>query len=272
MAVKLSAITFIFNDAEGDFIEPCLQSLSFADEIIVIDNGASERTLSLVKKYTDKIYSCAAKDFALRHNLGSEKAKGDWLLFIDSDERVSQRLSQEIKRVVENPESSLGAYSILRINYYLGKLVRHGDRLPDYVTRLFTRTALKKWTGIIHESTEIEGKVGKISAPIYHLTHRDVDSMVLKTLNFSRHEARIRLDINHPPVVWWRLLRVCFTEFWHRFVKLQAWRQGTEGWIDGLIQVFSYFIIYAQLWEMQRKEPLEKTYREIDKKIISGEI
>ena len=84
-----------------------------------------------------------------------------------------------------------------------------------------------------------------------HISHRDLSSMLNKTLDFTTYESGLRLKTNHPLVVPWRIVRVMLTEFWLRFVKLSAWRDGVEGIIDGLFQVFNSFIIYARLWESQ---------------------
>lgn len=266
----LTVVVFTFWPEEETYVEACLKSVNFADEIIVIDNGATPETLDIVKRYTKKIYLTPTKNFAERHNLGREKASGDWILFIDSDERVSVSLSQEISRAVKTPD--LDAYELRRVNYFLAKEVKFGDRFPDYVTRLFKKDKLQSWSGEIHESSFVDGKIGRLSSPLYHLTHRDIFSMVEKTINFSQNEAKLRLAVNHPPVVGWRLLRVFITEFFTRLIKYQGWRQGTEGWIDGIFQAFSMFIVYARLWELQRKPSLGETYKELDRKILEGAI
>jgi (heptosyl)LPS beta-1,4-glucosyltransferase len=264
----LSAIVFTFWPEEKNYLEACLQSIAWADEIVVVDNGASTETLAIAKKFTKKIISEPSKSFADRHNLGAAKATGDWLLFIDSDERVSVALKTAIQQAIHNPE--VDAYQLNRVNFFLGKEVKFGDRIPDYVTRLFQKDKLKTWTGEIHESSEVAGKISLLTAPLYHLTHRDIFTMVQKTINFSEHEAVLRQRAGHPPVVGWRLCRVFLTEFYNRIIKLQGWRQGTEGWIDGIFQAFSLFIVYARLWELQRKQPLAETYKEIDRRILEG--
>lgn len=259
----ISAITFIYWPEEVELLEGCLKSLAFCDEIIVIDNGAPENVVKIAKKYTDKIFKSADSSFAARHNLGKEKASGDWLLFIDSDERVSNKLAQEISKAKE-----FDAYQLRRIDYRLGK----NFETNEYLTRLFKKDKLIKWTGDIHESSRVDGKIGKLSAPLYHLTHRDIFSMVEKTINFSEREAVLRQRFGHPHIVWWRLIRVLCTEFFNQIVKIQCWRRGTEGWIDGLLQTFSLFIVYARLWELQQKQSPTEKYKEIDEKILNGEL
>jgi glycosyltransferase involved in cell wall biosynthesis len=256
----ISAITFIYWPEEKEFLESSLKSLAFCDEIIVIDNGAPEEVVKIAKKYTGKIYKSNDLSFAARHNLGKEKANGDWLLYIDSDERVSLKLAEEIK----NLDNKFDAYQIMRIDYRLGK----NFKTIENITRLFKRSKLINWTGDIHESSQVDGKIGKLSAPLYHLTHRDIFSMVSKTINFSEREALLRLNSGHPPIVWWRLFRILLTEFVNQ-IRSGCWRHGTEGWIDSLLQTFSMFIVYARLWELQQsKTPIQK-YKEIDEKILS---
>ena len=265
--MKLSAILFIYWPEEEDYVEACLKTISWADEIVVIDNGASAKTISVVKKYTDKIFWSDSDSFATRHSLGKEKASGDWLFYIDADERISKKLQLEIQKELENP--SADAYQVCRINYFLGKEVRFGDRFPDYLARLFKKDRLVNWEGEIHESSKINGKTSNLQGPLYHLTHRDIYSMMEKTMNFQEYEARLRFKANHPPITGCRLLRVFTTELFTRLVRYQGWRGGTEGWIDGIFQSFSLFIAYARLWELQRKPSLKESYKQIDKKILA---
>jgi len=267
--IMISAVLFVFWPDEANYIEACLQTLDWADEIIVIENSANDETIKVVKKYTQKVYKSKSNSFAERHNLGKELSKGDWIFYIDADERVSRSLSAEIKNSING---SLDAYEVRRVNFFLAKEVRYGDRYPDYVVRLFRKSKLVSWTGIIHESSNVDGKIGRLSNPFFHLTHRNIFSMLEKTINFSEHEAQLRLKANHPPVVWWRLPRVFITELWTRMVKYQGFRQGTEGWIDGFFQALSMFIVYARLWELQRKPSLDETLNEIDKKIVEGKL
>jgi len=115
----ISAAVFVFWPEEADLIEACLKSVGFADEIVIIDNGAPSAVLDIAKKYTKKIFFCESKDFSQRHNFAKEKCAGDWILFIDSDERISVSLAQRIKEKLQTPDAV--AYSFKRINYFLGK-------------------------------------------------------------------------------------------------------------------------------------------------------
>lgn len=263
----ISAVLIYYGAEYDNFVEPCLKTIHWVDEIVVVKGPhVTPYALALFKKYGAKVYAEHTNSFAGNRNLADKKATGDWILHIDSDERVSKELKDEIVKRVESGDKS--AYQIRRVNYHLGKKVRYGDRYPDYITRLFKKSSFDRWTGDVHESSRVDGEIGKIDAPLYHLTHWDIFSMLDKTKNFAQHEAMLRLKSNHPPVVGWRLVRVFLTEFYNRIIKLQGFRQGTEGWIDGVFQAFSMFVVYARLWELQRKPSLEDSYKAIDHKIL----
>jgi (heptosyl)LPS beta-1,4-glucosyltransferase len=129
--------------------------------------------------------------------------------------------------------------------------MHYGGWGNDYVIRLFKKNCLEKWQYPLHEQPVFTGNLQKLKGELVHFSHRDLSSMVQKTLEFTAYEARLRLK-RTSALTWWRFFRVMLTEFWHRFVRLSAGRDGIEGIIDGIFQVFNTFIIYARLWEMQR--------------------
>jgi hypothetical protein len=145
------------------------------------------------------------------------------------------------------------AFAIPRRNFYLGKEMHFGGAWPDYVKRLFFKKKLRYWERELHEDPVFEGEMGKLKNPIIHITHRDLSSMVEKTREWSKIEAELLFKARHPPVTWWRILRIMLSEFWQRGVKLQGWRDGTIGWVEIIFQMFSRFVTYGRLWELQQK-------------------
>ncbi len=247
--VKLSVIIITRN--EEAMIRDSLVSVQFADQIIVVDTGNTDRTNEITKEFHAEIVKSAGEDYSQFRNDGLKHVTGDWILYVDADERVTPLLRAEIVNVI-NKQGKYGAYDIPRTNIFLGKPMTYGGWGGDYVTRLFPKTNLKSWHNKLHEQPDFEGKLSKLHNPLIHFSHRDLASMLDKTLVFTSFESENRLLAKHPPVVAWRILRVMGTEFWYRFVKLQAWRDGLEGIIDGMFQVFNTFIIYARLWERQQ--------------------
>lgn len=265
--MKLSVIILTKNEEKR--IKVCLESVKWAEEIIVVDDQSTDETIKIAKQYTDKVFINKMKDFSSQREFGLSKAQGDWVLYVDADERATPDLAQEIKKIINNEtrgqsNHEFSAYFVPRKNIFLGR-----EQCPDKVERLFKRKKLIGWFGKIHESPKVEGKKGTLKNPLIHLTHRDISSMLKKTLEWSKIEAELRYQAGHPKVTWWRLLKVMKAEDWRQIIINRVYRYGIEGWLEGIFQVFSLFITYARLWERQRKESLEETYEKIDKEILN---
>lgn len=245
----LSAIVITLN--EESMIRDCLISLKFADEIIVVDTGNVDRTNIIAKELGTKIVRCnPGSGYDNFRNTGLKTSRGDWILYVDADERVTPLLKQEIAQIISS-DTNYSAYEIPRRNFYLGREMFFGGWGNDRVVRLFKKNKLQQYNNALHEQPEVEGEIGILQNALVHFSHRDLETMLDKTLIFTKYEADLRIKSNHPPLAVWRFFRVMLTEFWHRFIGLQAWRDGTEGIIDGMFQVFNTFIIYARLWEAQ---------------------
>ena len=243
--MKLSVVVITRNEEAR--IAQCLSSLAWADEIVVIDNGSTDSTREIAKKKGAVVVSLGdVHDFAKLRNIGKEKARGEWLLYIDADEVVTPELAKEIQKVTHPPV----LYTIHRKNFYLGQPWPFEEK----IFRLFHTSALKEWHGVLHESPRVEGEAGELRAPLLHYTHRTLEEMVAKTNEWSVAEAKLRFDAGHPPVVWWRFLRVMLTAFFDSFISQGGWRAGVVGWIESIYQAFSLFITYAKLWELQQRK------------------
>lgn len=250
--MKFSISAIILAKNEEDRIEKCLSSLSWVDERIVIDNGSSDKTIEIAKRYHVRIIKDSTGDFSSLRNKGKQAAVGTWLLYVDADEQVSSKLREVIQSIIASFDEENGpfGYFIRRKNFYLG----HPWPYMDKMHRLFWRKSLLRWEGKLHETAIIDGKVDTINEPLLHDTHRTLGEMAEKTNIWSDVEAKLRIDSGHPSVAWWRFLRVMATAFWNSFVVQGGWRAGTVGWIESMYQAFSIFITYAKLWELQQKE------------------
>ncbi len=261
--MKLSIIILVYNVA--DEIPPAIKSSRFADEIIVVDTGSTDNTPDVCRKLGTKIVHTTGDSFAKWRNDGAKAAKGEWLLYLDSDERIPVKLAREILSTIETPDYQ--AYTISRYEIFLGK---HLDHWPDpRVLRLMKKSALKRWEGKLHEQPKIEGSIGDLRQQMVHLSHKNIDEKLPNTLVWSKTEAQMLLSSGHPPMAGWRFIRIMLTEFWDRCVRQDLWRDGTEGWIEIIYQMFSKFVTYERLWELQRKPSLKETYDNIDKQILS---
>lgn len=246
----ISAIVLTYNEEE--VLEDALKSLKdFADEIIIVDSNSTDKTISIAKKYNARIVEHPLVSFSEQRNIGADHAKGDFLFYLDADERLTPEFTKDAKNLVDayNPESHIAGYFIKRKTFYFGK----DWKLVDQVQRLFYKKKFKEWYGIVHETPKVDGEFAVIEAPIVHLTHRNLEQMIIKTNKWSDYEAELRFKAHHPEMSWWRFPRVMISEFARAYLKQKGYSNGTEGFIESMYQAFSMFITYAKLWEMQNK-------------------
>lgn len=240
---------------EEKIISNCLKSCTWADEVILVAANSTDNTISIAKQTIPNIIIVETRDeynknFSKWRNLGYQKSKGNWLFYVDADEVVTAKLKNEILSTIRKPSHSY--YVIPRANHYLGKRVKYGGSYPDYVKRLYYRPKFKGYTGYLHEEPIITGSMGYLTTNLKHYTHRDLSSMLNKTIVWTDMEAKALFADKHPPVVWWRFLRMMFTKMWERLIKQQMWRDGNVGWISAIFEMYDTFIIYARLWELQQ--------------------
>lgn len=230
---KISALVLIGGNYDKNLLEDCLDSIKWCDEIVKVE--------------TDKIHG----NFSDWRNRGAREAKGDWLLYIDSDETVTPELQKVIRKVVSSDEFS--AYAIPRRNFIFGKEFKHGGSYPDYVLRLIRKSKLVGWVGELHEQPKINGEIDHLKEPLIHRKHKNLAEMVEKTNQWSEIEAGLMYKARHPRMNFFRFASAAFREFWLRMIIQSAYMDGTEGVIYAIYQVFSRLISYSKLWELQLK-------------------
>ncbi|MFA5532832.1 MAG: glycosyltransferase family 2 protein [Candidatus Shapirobacteria bacterium] len=243
---------------EEKMIIDCLKSCDWAKEIILVAANSTDNTVTLAKKTIPNIKITKTNDeynknFSKWRNLGFKQATQEWILYIDSDERITPTLKQEIIKIIQSKHNQYSHYALPRANFYLGQRVRYGGSYPDYVIRLFQKKNFKGYQGILHEQPLVTGKLAYLKSDLLHFTHRDLSSMIQKTLVWTDMEAQALYQSNHPPVVWWRFIRMMFTKVWERLIKQKMWKDKTVGWISVIFETFNTFLIYARLWEIQQK-------------------
>jgi len=249
--VIMSLSVIIIAKNAQDLIKDAIFSVKdLADQIVVVDNNSTDKTESVAKKSGAQVFSFASESFARSRNFGLEKATGDWILYIDTDEQVTPELAANIKKVIKE-DTSHGGYKIKRKNFYLGN---HEWPYVEKPRRLFRKEKLEKWQGDLHESPVVNGKIGELDGYLRHFTHRDLASMLDKTIAWSKTEALLRMQAGHPSMTWWRFPRVMMSAFIDSYIRQGGYRAGVVGIIESVYQAFSIFVTYARLWEMQQKE------------------
>ena len=253
--MKISGIVLARNAQE--LIKDCFESIDWLDEIVLVDTGSSDKTVEIAKNFGAKIIKSSSGNFSDWRNLGAEKAGGEWLLYIDTDERVTPLLRKEIELLITNhqsPTTNYTAYAIPRRNILLGHEMSWGGWWPDYVLRLIKKDSLISWEGKLHEQPRLKGQIGKLKNPLIHISHRTLSEMVDKTNDWSAVEAKLLYESNHPKVTWWRFISVASREFWSRGIIKLGFLDGAVGVIEIIYQMFSRMITYAKLWELQNEK------------------
>ncbi len=251
---KISVIIGAKNEEE--FIADCLESVKWADEILVFINpDSTDKTEEIAHELKVRIIEQKPKEmnFAAWHNQGLKEAKGDWLLWLDADERITPLLKDEIQTLITDHQPPFVAFAIPRRNFLLGKELKHGGWSPDYVKRLFKKKNLKKWVGELHEEPVFEGEIGLLKNPMIHLQPEKIETAFEKSIAWSGIEAELLLKADHPKMAWWRVIRMGATTLFDRLIKKRGFLDGTEGWIESIYQGFHTMIIYLRLWELQQK-------------------
>jgi glycosyltransferase involved in cell wall biosynthesis len=248
MENKISALIITKNSEST--IQDCIKSVKdVVDEVIVIDSGSEDKTKQVAGALGAKVTESEFKNFADQRTYAASLARFPWIFYLDSDENLTSEFASELKQKINTSEQNISGYFVRRKTFYLGRDWGFTDRIQ----RIFRKDKLKGWKGVVHETPEVEGKLGTINAPILHYTHRNLEQMVDKTNEWSEFEADLRLKAHHPTMNAWRFARVMATGFINSYFGQGGWRNGTAGLIEAIFQSFSMFVTYAKLWEKQRK-------------------
>lgn len=241
----------IITKNEEDVIADSIKSAKdFASEILVIDANSTDKTTQIAQKLGAVVIKHQFKDFSDQRNFGFLHAISQWVLYLDADERLTDKFKSEVSNIIGNEKDNFAGYFIKRKTFYYGKDWDFSDR----VQRLFLRDKFVEWVGVVHETPKVKGEFGEIKSPIIHLTHRNLSNMIRKTNEWSEYEAKLRLNSSHPKLVPWRFIRVMTTEFFDSYINKKGYKNGTYGLIEAMYQAFSIFITYAKLWEMQNRK------------------
>ncbi len=263
-AKSISVIIITRN--EEAMIANAIGSVPFAAEIIVVDSGSADNTVEIAKREGAKVVETHGGSFADSRNKGLNVASGDWILYVDADERVTPKLATEIEETIRFTSNT--SFALKRNNIHFGKWMRFGGWEQDNIVRLFLRTALSKWEGEVHEHALVSGAQGQLKEALIHLTHRNLADGLKKSVVWTDIEARLLFEAHVPKVTPLTLLRKVFMEFLRRLILKKGYKDGMEGWIESMQQAANRFFVYERLWELQQQPSLEEKYLRFEKEIL----
>ncbi len=229
------SVTVIALNQEAN-IGACLSSVSFADEIVVVDTGSTDRTVELARTYTDRVIAAPWQGFAGTKNFALDQARGDWVFSLDTDERVPAALKEEILAVVR-ADGPLDGYQVPRKNYFGGRWIRRLGWYPDYTLRLFRRDRGRFREREVHEEVEVAGPLGTLLTPLDHYSYNDLEDYAARQERYARLAAAEMAKQSRrlrPLELWWRpfltFLRLYFLKlgFLEGSLGLALARQGSR--------------------------------------------
>jgi glycosyltransferase involved in cell wall biosynthesis len=216
----------IITKNEGAHIGSCLQSVLWADEIIVLDSGSEDNTVEICKKYTDSVFTTDWPGFGIQKQRALDKAKGDWVLSIDADEIVTAELRMEIEKALQ--QEQFNGYDIPRLSSYCGRQIRHGGWRPDYVLRLFRRNAGYFTESVVHERIVVQGEIGQLTSPLLHGAFVSLDEVLHKVNYYSSLGAEMLYQRGVRSSLSKAILKALWTFMRTYFLKL-AIMDGPQG-------------------------------------------
>jgi glycosyltransferase involved in cell wall biosynthesis len=240
------SVIIIVKDAAKD-IQRCLESVKWADEIIILDSGSQDNTLEICRQYTQNIFSTNWPGFGIQKNRALDKAQGKWVLSIDADEALSSDLIGEIKQITREAENQHDAYAIKRVSFFCGKKIRYGDWSRDKVIRLFRRIPSIRFTPvIIHEKLNGYSNLGNLKGVIFHNTMQTISQVLLKLEHYSSFAAQ-KAYLQHTKS---SLLKAILHAKWcfiRGYLLRLGFLDGREGFILAVSNSLGVFYRYIKL-------------------------
>ena len=243
MKNSLSIIVLTHNDELR--IVDCLENLRFGDELIVIDDESSDRTVEIVKQYTKNVYiKSMSGNFSNQRNYGIDKAKSEWILFVDSDEIVPEKLEDEIFQSIKN--NNTNGYFIHRFDYMWGKKITHGEVGSIKLLRL-ARAGKGKWHGKVHEKWSVYGKIDELESPLIHVPHQSVREFIKDIDQYSTLRSE-ELYVQKKNVGIFSIIFYPLGKFLVNYLLKKGYKDKMPGLIYTITMSFHSFMVRSKLF------------------------
>lgn len=244
--IRLSAVIITLNAAKT--LSACLESVRFADEIVVVDSGSEDTTLDIARQFDAKVMNEPWRGFGAQKNFAVSQASHDWVLCIDADEQVSEQLRQSITTELKAPRHR--AYEMARCNRFLGRWLRHGEGYPDWNTRLFERRHAWWSDDSVHEHVVAQLPIGRLVGDLMHESQDTLASYLEKQNRYTTLQAERLFAAGNRAHLGHLLLSPAF-----RFMRMTLFRLGFLDGIPGIVHIgigcMNSFAKYAKLLELQ---------------------
>ncbi len=231
-------------------LQECLESVKWVDEVTVINDNSTDKTVEIAKKFGAKVFTHSLNnDFAAQRNFGLEKASGEWVLFVDADERVSPELKKEILKSIK--KTDVNGFYLKRQDFFGGRALKYGETANVRLLRL-GRKGKGKFEREVHEVWDIKGNISELKNPLLHFPHQTLSDFI-DHVNFhsSLHAEALKKEGVRPS-----LFRIIFNplgKFIQNYIFRCGFLDGTSGIIVALMMSFHSFLARAKLYQLSKK-------------------
>lgn len=250
------SVALIVKNEEKNLAE-CLDTVKWADEIVVLDAGSEDKTIEIAKHYTDKVYVNADwQGYGIQRQRLQEMTSSDWILMLDADERLTPELTATIQEALAKDERNT-VYALPRLSWCFGDFIRHSGWYPDYVTRLYAKDNARYSSQLVHEKLEYSSGINliKLKGDLLHYTYRDLEHYLVKSAGYASAWAEQREKRGKSATLVQGFLHgvACFVKMYvYRFGFLD----GKQGLLLAMLSAHSTFAKYADLWvRLQKNKP-----------------
>ena len=247
---RISATIITLNE-ESD-LPQCLESLSWVDEIIVVDSGSTDGTVDIARRAGAHVYQEPWRGYGAQKNYAMSLCKGQWILNIDADEVVTAELKNEILAEIQSSRAASG-YQVARKTFYLGRWIRYGGWYPNYVTRL-CRAQMAQWTEPhVHEELKVQGELRRLKHPLLHYTFSDISDQIRTNMKYASQGAQA-LKSRGGSQSLIKLLLKPLGKFLECYIFKRGFLDGLPGFIIAINAAHSMFLKFAYLLELDLQE------------------
>ena len=267
--MTLSAVLAVRDEEE--MLEGALRSLRFCDEIVVVvDDRSSDGTEAIARRLADSVLVEPFGDFAKIRNAGVRAARGEWILHVDADERITPALARELRSALEAGPDVDGFWSPT-INFFWGVRMDHGGWAQMNQLRILRRE-LAEFSGRVHEEARVPaGRTAQLQGERWHFSHRSIEENLVKTIRYGKLEARDLYEAGAGRVTPFTFVRVMALEFGRRMIRRRGWRDGMPGIVEALFQPFALFCARVMLWELQDGDAVARRYEALERALRDEE-
>jgi glycosyltransferase involved in cell wall biosynthesis len=248
-APRLSAVVITLN--EEAHIRRCLESVAWADEVVVVDACSHDKTVQIAREFTDRVIVRPWAGFTAQKNFALEQSAGEWILSLDADEEAAPELRPEIVVTIADARACHG-YAVRRQNMFLGRWIRHGGLYPDWQVRLFRRGRGRFATRAVHESVAVMGAVGHLRGHLVHRSYEGVSDFIERANRYSSLAAEQMVGEGRRVRAGELLLRP-LGRFLSMYVMKRGFLDGRRGLLLATLYAYYVFMRSAKVWEVTRR-------------------